>query len=225
MVPPPRPPHSALIEGGGCALAGVSSVWLAFTVAGLSAPVGLFVCSFLLSAMLYAVISYRRHGLLVMKDRLATLVVWTGALTALGALVAVIGFVVFKGAPVVFADFPHFLTADFSQAGGSASVTAAGAGAAIVGTIEQVAIATLLTVPIAILTATYLVESQQSSRPHRPQRRRRHDRDPVDHRRFVLVPDLGRSAQELPLRQIRPGRSDWPSACSCSHSSRGLHSR
>lgn len=160
VVPPPRAPHSALIEGGGCALAGVSAVWLAFTLAGLSAPFGLFICSFLVSATLYAVISLRRHGLLVMKDRLATVVVWTGALTALGALVAVIGFVVFKGAPVVFADFPHFLIADFSQAGGSAPVTAVGAGAAIVGTIQQVAIATLISVPLAILTATYLVESR-----------------------------------------------------------------
>ncbi len=158
-VPAPNAPRSALIEAVGCALAGLAAVWLVFTVAGLWAPLGLFICSFIVSATLYALISFRRHGLLVMKDRLATLVVWTGSLTALGALVAVIGFVVVKGAPVVFADFPHFLTADFSQAGGNAPVTAVGAGAAIVGTIEQVAIATMLTVPLGILTATYLVES------------------------------------------------------------------
>jgi phosphate transport system permease protein len=60
---------------------------------------------------------------------------------------------------VVFARF-HFLTADMSQAGGSNPVTAVGAGAAILGTLEQVGIATLLTVPLGILTATYLVESR-----------------------------------------------------------------
>jgi len=47
-----------------------------------------------------------------------------------------------------------------SLAGGTNPVTEVGAGAAIMGTIEQVGIATLLTVPIAILTATYLVESR-----------------------------------------------------------------
>jgi phosphate transport system permease protein len=148
------------IEMGGCALAGLATVWLIFTVAGLSAPFGLFVCWFLLFVSLYGTVCHSRHGMLVMKDRLATVAVWSGALTALVALVAVIGFVVFKGAPVVFARFPHFLTADMSQAGGSNPVTAVGAGAAILGTLEQVGIATLLTVPLGILTATYLVESR-----------------------------------------------------------------
>ena len=41
-------------------------------------------------------------------------------------------------------------------------VTAVGAGAAIVGTIEQVGIATLFTVPLGILTATYLVNNRNT---------------------------------------------------------------
>ena len=152
--------RASAIEMGGCALAALAGVWLVFSLAGVSAPVGLFFCWFAVSMALYGALSYRLHGTLVMKDRLATVAVWAGALTALVALVAVIGFVIAKGAPVVFARFPHFLTSDFSQGGGSSPVTAVGAGAAIVGTIEQVGIATLLTVPIGILTATYLVESR-----------------------------------------------------------------
>ncbi len=147
------------VELGASALAALAAIWLAFTVTGLSAPFGFVVCSFLLFGIVYGAVSYNLHGVLTMKDRLATVVVWTGSLTALVALVAVIGFVVFKGAPVVFARFPHFLTADMSQAGGISPVTDTGAGAAIMGTLEQVGLATLFTVPLAILTATYLVHS------------------------------------------------------------------
>jgi len=135
---------------------------LVFTIAGLSAPFGLFVSSFLLFLVIYGVVCHSLHGTLVMKDRLATVAVWGGSLTALLALVAVIGFVVFKGAPVVFARFPHFLLADMSNFGGSSPVTNAGVGAAIVGSLEQVGLATLISVPLAVLTATYLVNSNST---------------------------------------------------------------
>ncbi|MGA2522318.1 MAG: ABC transporter permease subunit, partial [Acidimicrobiales bacterium] len=176
--PPPPPPMAAPpgdggapVSGGkgsrrpavelvGSALAALAAVWLVFSIAGLSAPFGLVVCWFLLFLIVYGVVCHSLYGILVMKDRLATVAVWSGALTALVALVAVIGFVVAKGAPVVFARFPHFLYADMSQQGGTLPVTNAGAGAAILGTVEQVGIATLITVPLGILTATYLVESR-----------------------------------------------------------------
>lgn len=136
-IPPPPPPSGLSPPGGkpsssgprrsrgpvvelvGSALAAVAAIWLVFTVAGLSAPFGLFVSSFLLFLAIYGVVCHSLHGTLVMKDRLATVAVWGGSLTALLALVAVIGFVVFKGAPVVFARFPHFLLADMSNFGGS----------------------------------------------------------------------------------------------------------
>jgi len=140
----------------------VAAIWLVFTVAGLSAPFGLFVSSFLSFLVIYGVVCHSMHGTLVMKDRLATVAVWGGSLTALAALVAVIGFVVFKGAPVVFARFPHFLVADMSKFGGSSPVTDSGVGAAIVGSLEQVSIATLISVPLAVLTATYLVNSNST---------------------------------------------------------------
>ena len=41
-------------------------------------------------------------------------------------------------------------------------MTAVGAGAAIVGTIEQVGLATLFTVPLGVLTATYLVNNRNA---------------------------------------------------------------
>ena len=64
--------------------------------------------------------------------------------------------------PVVWADFPHFFYANFNGYVDKAPVTAVGAGAAIIGSVEQVGLATLFTVPLAVLTATYLVNYQNA---------------------------------------------------------------
>lgn len=144
----------------GSAVAALAIVWiLAFTL-GLSVSFGLAIVWFGLFFTIYAVVCRRNHGMLLTKDRLATLAMWTGAFIALVPLVAVIGYVIWKGASVALADFPHFFTADMSKLTATSPVTAVGAGAAIVGTLEQVGIAAILSVPLGILTATYLADSR-----------------------------------------------------------------
>jgi phosphate transport system permease protein len=145
------------MEAGGSALASLAFVWIVFTVAGISTPFGMLVCWFLTFMVIYGVLCWRLHGVLLMKDRLATVAVWAGALAALIPLVDLIIFVILKGAPVALADFPHFFIADMSKFQATSPVTDAGAGAAIVGTIEQVGLATLATVPLGVMAATYLV--------------------------------------------------------------------
>ncbi len=66
-------------------------------------------------------------------------------------------YVVYQGLPVVAADFPSFFVKDFDGCTATAPVTAVGAGAAILRTVKQVGLATILTVPLGFLTATYLV--------------------------------------------------------------------
>lgn len=143
-------------EVGGPAAASLAFIWVVFTLSGVSAPFG-FVVSWLAAfTTLYGVVCWRLHGILVMKDRLATVGMWSGALVALVPLIALIIYVAKQGAPVVWAHFPHFLFADMSQANGP--VTKAGAGAAIVGTVEQVGLASIMTVPLGLMTAMYLVD-------------------------------------------------------------------
>ncbi len=160
---PSRIVPASLWELGGSALAALAFVWVIFSVSGnsgRSALFGLFVSWFLTFLTVYGVLCWRLHGVLAMKDRLATVAIWSGALVALAPLVAVIAFVVHQGLPVVFARFPHFLYADMSKVGGESPVTAVGVGPAIVGTVEQVGLAALFTVPLGVLTATYLVDSR-----------------------------------------------------------------
>lgn len=151
--------RSMVLEMGGSALAAFALVWVVFTIVGITAPFGMLVAWFILFLAIYGVLCWRLHGILIAKDRMATLGIWSGATVAMFALGAVIGYVILRGASAVFTRFPHFLTADMTQLGGASKITDLGVGAAIVGTVEQVAIATILTVPLGILTATYLASS------------------------------------------------------------------
>ena len=163
-LPTPRRRFSpqTTIEIGGSAAAAFAAMWVIFTVTGVSAPLGLVVASLLTFLIIYGVVCRRRYGTFVMKDRLATVGIWMGGLVALSALAAVMIYVVIKGAAVALGHFPHFFVADMSQLSATSPPSAVGAGAAIVGTIEQVALATALTVPLGVLTATYLVDSRSA---------------------------------------------------------------
>ena len=152
--------RAMVIEASGSTLAAVALVWLCFTVAGISGPFGFGICVVSAFFVIYGTICWLQYGVLATKDRLATLAIWTGALAAFIPLVAVIAYVIFKGAAVVLAHFPHFFIADMTGLTANSPVTAVGAGAAIVGTIEQVGLATLFTVPLGVLTATYLVNNR-----------------------------------------------------------------
>ena len=109
---------------------------------------------------IYALVCWRAHGLLLMKDHWPPWRSGWVAIIAMVPLVAVIGYVAVKGLAVAFGDFPHFFTSDMSGLTATAPTSAVGAGAAIVGTVEQVGIATVITIPLGILTATYLADSR-----------------------------------------------------------------
>lgn len=152
-----RVSRDGMFDAVGSTLAGFATVWLVFAVAGVSiANFGFLFCCTVVSFMLYGILVWRRNGVLIMKDRLATVAIWTGALIALVALAAVILYVLIKGAPIVFSHFPRFWVIDTS---GGKTGNEYGVGQSILGTMEQVFIATLISVPIAFFTATYLVES------------------------------------------------------------------
>ncbi|MGO8825903.1 MAG: phosphate ABC transporter permease PstA [Acidimicrobiales bacterium] len=155
-------PLRTVVEMVGSAVAAVAVVWVAFTVAGITGPLGFAFCVVTAFIVIYGLVCWQQYGMLPMKDRLATVAIWTGALSALIPLVAVIAYVIIEGFAVVFAQFPHFLLADMSNLTATSPVTAVGAGAAIVGTLEQVGIATVLTVPLGVLTATYLVNNSNA---------------------------------------------------------------
>ncbi|HMK63843.1 MAG TPA: phosphate ABC transporter permease PstA [Acidimicrobiales bacterium] len=156
----PKASSNDVLEVASSAVSSLAFVWVVFSVAGLDAPFGLLLCSFLTFLLVYGTLSRVRHGALVMKNRLGTIFVWSGGLVAMVPLFLIIGWLLVRGAPVVFSHFPHYITHDAATAGAEQPTWTAGVGAAIVGTVEQVGLATLVACPIAVLTATFLNESR-----------------------------------------------------------------
>jgi phosphate transport system permease protein len=94
-----------------------------------------------------------RGGVEAAVDRVVTAVVWSIATLVVGVLAWMIGFVVARGLPRLAWSF---FTEDLSKVGPLSP--GGGAHHAIIGTLEQVGIATVIVVPIAIMTAVYLNE-------------------------------------------------------------------
>ncbi|MFE5143659.1 phosphate ABC transporter permease PstA [Streptomyces fagopyri] len=111
----------------------------------------------LIAAILFVLgtygVSARVEGRRQAKDRVATSLVWVCFLVAIVPLASLIWETVKRGAKVF--DL-YFLTHSM----GVVADTETGGGIyhAIIGTLEQVGIATLIAVPIGVLTAVYLVE-------------------------------------------------------------------
>ncbi|WP_327269102.1 phosphate ABC transporter permease PstA [Streptomyces sp. NBC_01218] len=111
----------------------------------------------LISALLFLAISYvtttavenQRQA----KDRLATSVVWVCFILAIIPLASLIWTTVSRGAKVLDG---YFLS--HSMAGVLSTEAGGGVYHALVGTLEQVGIATVISAPIGLLTAVYLVE-------------------------------------------------------------------
>jgi phosphate transport system permease protein len=111
----------------------------------------------LISGLLFLVSTYgiaaRVEGRRQAKDRIATGLVWVAFLLALVPLISLVWTTVVRGVKVLdvyFLSHSMGLVAD-SQPGG-------GIYHAIIGSLEQVGLATLIAAPIGVLTAIYLVE-------------------------------------------------------------------
>lgn len=163
--PPDRPRRRAvdreqLTELGAAAMVAAVTVWTAFHAAGWDAPFGAVLCWFIGFVATTWLIVSQRHGHLEAKDRVATVVICAGTVVALTPLVFVIYFVIRRGAPVVLTRFPAFpfVRQDLRRFGVHDPVAKAGMKQAIVGSLEQVGLATAITVPVGILAATYLNE-------------------------------------------------------------------
>ncbi|WP_030247206.1 phosphate ABC transporter permease PstA [Streptomyces sp. NRRL S-350] len=111
----------------------------------------------LISAVLFVAASYvlsaRVEGGRQAKDRLATSVVWVAFILAVVPLAALTFYTVQQGAGVVDG---YFLT--HSMKGVRSSGAGGGIYHALIGTLEQVALATAIAAPVGLLTAVYLVE-------------------------------------------------------------------
>jgi phosphate transport system permease protein len=150
----------------GCLVSSVSLVWIVSSV--LTDGIGWFgfaVPSFVLFLVLLFIVTSDQQGRTAATDRVATAIVVTGAGALLVPLAWILGYVVVKGIQALRLTF---FIHDQRGITPILPATAGGGYHAIIGTIEQVGLALLWSLPLAMLAAIFLNESR--SRWHRPVR-------------------------------------------------------
>jgi phosphate transport system permease protein len=145
-------PHE-WVELGVAALSAAALVQLVFVVMNWQGLVGRAAWWLMGFLVLYRVLVGETNGSVVATDRMMTVVIGLSGAVTVAVLSWLVVFVVLKGLPELR---PSFFTETMESVGPLDS--GGGALHAIVGTLEQVGLATAVAVPAAILTAVYLHE-------------------------------------------------------------------
>ncbi len=162
----PRRPASLTPIDGVIALAAafssISFCWLTFSVVtdGIG-WFGFWVVAYFVFLGIYYVVTVDRVGRLAAVDRLATVVMWTAMVVVLVPLVWLVLYVLVKGLPALSLGF--FI---HTQEGVTPTqpATAGGGLHAIVGTVEQVGIALVISLPLGVMAAVFLNETRSKLR-------------------------------------------------------------
>ncbi|MET7949691.1 phosphate ABC transporter permease PstA [Micromonospora sp. NPDC005324] len=141
----------------GAAVAAVGLTALLFTqLAPFDGALGFLVVAYLLFLGFYLVLVSLDESGPVVRDRLAGVLVHSLAVTMLVALVVVVVFTLYRGRePLAYL---NFYTEDMRSAGPLDPLSAGGIRHAIIGTLEQIAIALAITIPLGLLCAVFLSE-------------------------------------------------------------------
>jgi phosphate transport system permease protein len=140
----------------GAGLGSLCLTWLVYErLTPLSGGLGFFIAWYLMFLTTVWFVARERVGSLHARDRLASVVVATIGIGMLIPLGLIVGYTIARGFHALRF---QFFTQDQSRVGPLSPATEGGGSAAIVGSLEMVAIATLLAVPLGISTAIFLSE-------------------------------------------------------------------
>ncbi|HEY0246799.1 MAG TPA: ABC transporter permease subunit [Gryllotalpicola sp.] len=151
----------------GAAVAGLAVGLLFTAVIGL-VPIGwLLVLSFAWFVAFYTLLVFLHESGPAVVDRFWTVMLWAGVVAVVGTLALVIIFIVVRGWSVYaqlftgggdFLHHFHFFTEDMGGVGPLAGLDVGGILHGLVGTLVQIGIALVLTVPLGLTTAVFLGE-------------------------------------------------------------------
>lgn len=141
----------------GSAAAALALDWVVYwQLLPFSGIVGFVVSWYAVFLVLYGMVSALRHGRPLVVDRLMSAVVHGAAVVVGGALLLVVVSTVWQGSAAIV--HANFFTSDLRHAGPLDPLTVGGALHALVGTLIEVAITVVITLPIGVSTAVYLNE-------------------------------------------------------------------
>jgi phosphate transport system permease protein len=149
-----RPADMGVLAGS--ALASLALVWVLYVkLAPTSGQLGFVLFWFAGFVLIYWICERELEGPLIAADKAVAVVIGSVAIGLLIPLLLIIGFVLSKGAGGLST---HFFTQTMAAVGPQSKTTDGGGMHAIVGTLEQVAIAMVISVPVGLATAVYLNE-------------------------------------------------------------------
>lgn len=156
----PRSPRSMLPEDwammAASAAAAVSLMWVVlYRLLPIEGPVGFWFLSWVLFLALYGLVVRTTSGRLVATDRVVAAALSSSAIALLTVLVAILGYVVVKGLPGISA---AFFTQTMESVGPLDPPDKGGALHAILGTLMQLTMTVIISVPLGITTAVFLNE-------------------------------------------------------------------
>jgi phosphate transport system permease protein len=139
------------------ALGALALVWVLYErVLPFTGVLGFWVCWYVVFMVLYWAMARQQWDRRMASDRVASVGLASGGIVSLLIVFGVVLFVLLRGHDAVF--HLNFFTQPMAFAGPLSPLDIGGVLHAIVGTVEQVAIATAISVPLAIAAAVFLSE-------------------------------------------------------------------
>src|ERR1700677_544232 len=130
---------------GGSAVAALALDWVLYErVLPFSGVLGFWICWYLLFLACYAAIGSLQWNRLAVRDRVLAVALTTAGLLATGLVIDQVGYTLVKGATAV--RHTSFLTQSMVDTGPLSPLSSGGVAHALVGTLEQITMATLLAV-------------------------------------------------------------------------------
>jgi phosphate transport system permease protein len=141
----------------GAAGASLGLVWVIYErVLPFSGVLGFWLAWYVLFLALYWVMARMQWDRLEAKNRLAAVAFGTGGVLVVLIVIDQVGYTLLRGARAV--PHPNFWTQSLAFAGPDSPMTVGGVLHAMVGSLEQLALATLVAVPLGVTAALFLAE-------------------------------------------------------------------
>jgi phosphate transport system permease protein len=142
---------------GGAAAGALALDWVLYErVLPFTGVLGFWICWYILFVLCFTSVAALQWDRLAVRDRVVSVILTTGGLLAVAIVVDQVGYTLIRGFSVV--KRLSFFTQSMSQTGPLSTVASGGVAHALIGTFEQITIATLLSVPLGVAAALYLAE-------------------------------------------------------------------
>ncbi|MFF3001313.1 phosphate ABC transporter permease PstA [Kitasatospora sp. NPDC057940] len=163
---PPRPERRVKLGGvtredvltvAGSLVGSLALDWMCYErILPFSGAFGFLVCWYVLFLAGYFTLGRLQWGRLLVRERLVSVVAWSSGLLVLALIVDQIGYLVVRGSEA--AQHLNFFTESMEKTAALSPITSGGALNAIVGSLEQLGLATLFAVPLGIAAAVFMSE-------------------------------------------------------------------